>query len=102
MDSSKVKCSSCKVLRQPDAFIGNTGSVVKTCLNCREKNAKTKQRPDARAKHAELLRANRYDTAHRAKKRDENEAGYLAHNAQSMALWRAQQNTQATLSNNDK
>jgi hypothetical protein len=67
-DQVKVKCTSCKVSREPDAFVGKTGGIVKTCIKCRDKDARTKQRPEARAKHAELLRIKRYDLVHRAKK----------------------------------
>ena len=89
MESDKVQCSNCKCWRIPGDYIGKTGRIVKTCVKCRDKDARTKKRPEVIEKHNQLQRERNYSAISRAKKREENESEFLASNAEAMAAWRA-------------
>jgi hypothetical protein len=82
-----IKCSNCPRRCPAEAFVGRSGATVKRCQKCRDKDAKQKKRPDLVAKRNARQRERKYYTAHRAKKRTEDEAGYLAHNAAIMRAW---------------
>lgn len=82
------KCSGCmRVPRPAEHFIGKSGNQVKTCTECRAKDAKQAQKPEVRERKNEFQRGKGYDAKHRAKKREEDEEAYLAHNAELMRAY---------------
>ena len=96
MESDKVQCSNCKCWRIPGDYIGKTGRIVKTCVKCRDKDARTKKRPEVIEKHNQRQRERNYSAISRAKKRAENEEAYLAHNAEIMRKWVAKNKERLT------
>lgn len=77
-----------RVPRPPECFISKSGKVVKTCNECRAKDAKQSKKPTVRARKNDLQREKRYYVAYREKKRAEDEDGFLAHNAKMAKIWR--------------
>lgn len=47
-DINVQKCTNCKCWRSLEDFVGATGTEVKRCLKCREKDNKQKQKPEIR------------------------------------------------------
>lgn len=82
-----LKCTNCKVPRTSENFIGKKGGPVKTCLKCREKDDKSKKRPEVIENRNARGREKQYYKTYREKKRNENEEEYLAHNAKLMRNW---------------
>ena len=76
-----------RVPRPTECFIGKNGVQVKTCNECRAKDARQAQKPEVRERKNEFQRGKGYDAKHRAKKREENEEAYLAHNAAIHLEW---------------
>lgn len=91
MDTTQIdttQCTSCKVFRPNDSFIGKKGGIVKQCIKCREKDARQKARPEVKAKRNQRAKEKEYSKTHRAKKRAEDEQSYLAKNAERMREYR--------------
>lgn len=84
----KQQCTNCKCWRIPDNYIGKSGSAVKRCLKCREKDDRQKKKPNVIEKRNERQREKKYYVEYREKKRQENEEEYLQHNADIAKNWR--------------
>lgn len=84
----KVQCSNCKCWRLSDAYIGKSGAIVKRCVKCRDKDAKSKKRPDVIQKRNQRQRDKKYYVKYRDKKRNENKEEFLKHNAIMAKKWR--------------
>jgi hypothetical protein len=82
------KCTNCKVTRSLDNFIGKFGNILKTCLKCREKDAKQKQHPDVINKKNKRQNEKKYYIKYRENKRSENEEVFLKHTAEVQKKWR--------------
>ena len=83
-----LQCSNCKVRRPADAFAGKiAGSITKRCQRCRDKDARQKQKPEVREKRNAMQRERQYHAAWRQKRRAEDEASFLNHNASVMRAW---------------
>lgn len=83
-EEPKQKCSSCSRQRPVSSFVGKKGGPVRRCIKCREKDARQKARPEVRVKKNKLQREKQYYKDYRARKRAEDEAAFLAHNAEVM------------------
>jgi hypothetical protein len=68
--------------------MGKNGKVVKTCNQCRAKDAKQAKKPEVRARKNEFQRGKDYHNVHRAKKRAEDEDAFLARNAEVQRAYR--------------
>ena len=88
-DDDREKCNNCKCWRKKEDFIGKSGQSVKQCLRCREKNAVTKAKPEAREAHRQLDKDNQYYKAYREGKREQDDDAFKKHNAEVMRKWRA-------------
>jgi hypothetical protein len=85
----KQKCTNCKVSRPLDNFIGKSGSNVRRCLKCREKEQRRlERRPEIKNKKNERQREKKYYIKYRNKKREKNEEEYLKYNAEMAKKWR--------------
>lgn len=93
MENSKQQCTNCKCYRETNLFIGAKGLQVKRCQKCREKDARQKKKLDVIEKRNALNREKKYYETYRQKKRNENEAGFLQHNAEIMKHWRENNQT---------
>ena len=87
-ENTKKQCSNCKCWRNPDDYIGKSGSKVKRCIKCREKDARQKQRPEVKEKRNERAKEKKYSQINRAKKREEDAEVYLAVAAKQQKDWR--------------
>jgi hypothetical protein len=88
INDGKQKCNNCKCWREPSSFIGKKGLSVKTCMKCREKDAKQKKKPEVVETRKKRQNEKKYYIAHREKKRAENEEEFLKHNAEVVKAWR--------------
>lgn len=84
--SELFKCSGCmRVARPAECFVGKNGQQVKTCNECRAKDAKQSAKPEVRERKNAFQKGKDYSAKHRAKKRAEDEKGFLEHNPKVMA-----------------
>lgn len=90
------KCSNCSRQPQPlSEFVNDSGMQLKTCRKCRDKGKRMDHKRISRedGTRADYKKAyfkeHRPDVKHREKKRAEDEAGYLAHNAAIHRQWHA-------------
>lgn len=97
------KCSGCmRVPRPAECFMGKSGKQVKTCNECRAKDAKQAKKPETRERKNAFQRGKGYDTKYRTKRREEDEEGFLAHNAQLMAAYRSNPANRERINKNHK
>ena len=89
-DDDHQQCTNCKCWRIQDDFIGKRGGIVKTCIKCRDKDARQKSKDDVKAKRNERSRKMKYHITWRQKQREQNEEEFLAHNARIAKAWREQ------------
>ncbi len=83
----KQHCKGCTLHRPIEYFVGKNGKPVKTCLKCREKDAKYSLKPERILSKNIRQKEKQYYKAHREKKKAEDLEGYLKHNAEVHKIW---------------
>lgn len=83
----KRKCKRCGCWHDPEAFIGKRGGEVNSCRNCAEHMKKQDERPDRYAKKIARNNETKAYKAYRARKIEEDEEGFRAHNAATYRKW---------------
>jgi hypothetical protein len=81
MDEDQQRCSGCKQYKDLKDFMNEKEILLKTCSRCRDLDKKRTDIPEIKEKKAEYYKLNRPDEKYIAKKKAEDEAGYLAHKA---------------------
>jgi len=82
------KCTNCNSIKELSEFISKRGGETLTCLICREKDSKRKNKPGIKEKRQNNQRNKKYYIKYREKKKKDNEQEYLEHNAIIAKNWR--------------
>lgn len=84
----KKRCSGCTTQKSLEKFIGKLGQPVKTCLECRKKDAIRSKRPDVQEKARVRNSEKQYSQKHRAKQKEADPVAYNKKNAGNAKRYR--------------